>query len=165
MPCEYDDDFDRVASLYCLVVEHVSENSHQVNSDLHNGAEWNCWKHTPRCKSVHNILSVWIKWKIHSCKQHYELILQFSNNLLEDTNGRIINYHFWGSVTLTQLQACCFLLIIYFIITPCDTLSISDCQLRKVLFIYIDQPNLPSLFLHTSLSWINLPHCIHFSVI
>jgi hypothetical protein len=33
-----------VVSLYCLVLEHVSENSHQVNSDLHNGAGGNYQK-------------------------------------------------------------------------------------------------------------------------
>ncbi|KDR18163.1 hypothetical protein L798_06913 [Zootermopsis nevadensis] len=41
MPCECDGDFGMVVSLYCLVVVHVSENSHQVNSDLHNEAASN----------------------------------------------------------------------------------------------------------------------------
>ena len=43
----------------------------------------------------------------------------------------------------------------------CDN-SVIDCQWRD--FIYIDCPNLPSLFLNTSLSRINLTHSVHFSV-
>jgi hypothetical protein len=41
-------------------------------------------------------------------------------------------------------------------------IRISDCQWRN--FIYIDCPNLPSLFLNASLSGINLTHSVHFPV-
>ena len=49
----------------------------------------------------------------------------------------------------------------YFLLAVSDTMIIG-CQLRH--FIYIDCPNLPSLFLNNSLSGINLTHSVHFSV-